>query len=173
MIELERTFLAKRLPSFLRCKKTEVLDIYIPTYFDHPKIRIRKLGDKYELTKKYQIDEADHFRLIEENINLSEGEFCALEKELKGKRVHKIRYFFNWKGKIAEFDVFQGDLIGLVLVGVKFTHEEEMYSFKMPDFCLADITEEDFTSGSFLCGKSYKEIENHLSKFNYKQLFVK
>lgn len=173
MIELERTFLAKRLPNLVGCKKTEVLDIYLPSLFSKPKIRVRKIGDKYEITKKFAAKEGDFTRFIEDTFAITEGEFWALEKEIKGKRVHKIRYYFGHGGRTAEFDVFIGDLKGLVLVDFKFLREEELFSFKMPSFCLADVTEDEFFSGGVLCGKSYKDAEKKLCSYNYKRLSLK
>jgi len=170
MIKLERTFLAKSLPSLIRCKKVEILDIYIPSYFDYPRIRLREHGDKYDITRKYEVEEGDHSKLLEESIQITNGEFCALEKEVKGKRVHKFRYFYSVAGRVAEIDVFRGDLQGLVLVGFKFTKESEMYAFKMPSFCLSEVTDMDFIAGGMLCGKSYKDIEKHLALYNYKKI---
>ena len=42
----------------------------------------------------------------------------------------------------------------------------------MPDFCLADVTEEIFIAGGMLGGKKYKDIEIDLKKFNYKKLYI-
>lgn len=170
MIELERTYLAKRLPNLVSCKRTEILDIYLPSHFDKPKIRIRKNGDHYEIAKKYMATENDYTKFIEEAFAITEGEFWALEKELNGKRVHKMRYYLCSGGRTAEFDIFIGELKGLVLIDFKFSREEELYSFKMPSFCLADVTEDEFFSGGVLCGKSYKDIEKKLAAHNYKRL---
>ena len=53
MIELEKTYLAKNIPENLQnCKFKEIVDIYIPKYSEHPKLRIRKNGNRYEVTKK-------------------------------------------------------------------------------------------------------------------------
>ena len=47
MIELEKTYLAKEIPQGLKdCNSKEIIDIYIPKSNAHPKIRIRKNGDK-------------------------------------------------------------------------------------------------------------------------------
>lgn len=173
MIELERTFLAKKLPNLISCTKTEILDIYLPSHFDRPKIRIRKNDNKFEITKKFLAQEEDYTKFVEENIPITEGEFIALEKELNGKRVHKMRYYYNWRGLTAEFDVFLKDLKGLVLIDFKFGREEEIYSFKMPPFCLRDVTEDEVLSGGVLCGKSFRDIERHLGKYNYKRLSLK
>ena len=57
MLELEKTYLAKKIPDLKNCKKKEIIDVYIPATARHPVLRIRKNGDKYEITKKIQMDE--------------------------------------------------------------------------------------------------------------------
>ena len=67
--------------------------------------------------------------------------------------------------------MFQGDPAGLVLVDFEFTNEEEKQAFIMPDFCLADVTTEEFIAGGMLCGKSYGDIEKSLFGFGYRGLW--
>ena len=172
MIELERTFLAKELPKLTDCKFKDMLDIYIPKAINHAPIRIRKNGDKYEMTKKQPLNEGDSSRLVEQTINLSEEEFDALEKEVAGRRVYKRRYLFDFEGRIAEIDVFLKDLEGLVLVDFEFEKEEEKQAFVMPPFCLVDVTQEHFIAGGMLCGKGYSDLEPDLARFNYKKIYT-
>ena len=51
--EFERTYLAKRLPPDFssNTESKEVLDTYLPASSDHPILRIRKLGERYEIKK--------------------------------------------------------------------------------------------------------------------------
>ena len=58
MIEIERTFLAKFIPDLTNCKKLEIIDYYIPTHVGHPTIRIRKIGDNFEITKNVNVKKA-------------------------------------------------------------------------------------------------------------------
>ena len=52
MIELEKTYLVKKLPEGLKnCEFKEIIDVYIPASSEHPTLRIRKNGDTYEITK--------------------------------------------------------------------------------------------------------------------------
>ncbi len=170
MIELEKTFLARELPKGLKsCKSKEVVDIYFPKEAKHPTIRVRKNGEKYEMTKKERLDPNDASMQKEHTIPLSKEEFLTLSK-LDGKKLSKIRYYYNYNGRVAEIDVFQGDLKGLVLIDFEFQTVEEKDKFKMPDFCLADVTQDDFIAGGMLCGKNYKDIENELRKFGYKKI---
>lgn len=169
MIEFERTYLAKHLPDLTKCKKKEVFDIYIPKSEHHPTLRIRKNGDKYEMTKKQPVKEGDSSVQREQTIILVEEEFKELS-QLHGKRVRKIRHYYDYKGRTAEIDVFQDDLKGLVLVDFEFDCDEDKESFEMPDFCLAEVTQETFLAGGMLCGKKYADIETQLKKFNYMKI---
>lgn len=172
MIELELTYLAKCLPENLKnAKSREIIDIYFPKDSLHPCLRLRKNGNKYEITKKCPVTEGDASAQKEQTIILSEEEFNSL-KQTPGKKVAKIRYFVEYGDKIAEFDVFQEALTGLVLIDFEFPTEEEKEIFEMPDLCLADVTQEQFIAGGMLCGKEYKDIEEQLNNFNYKKLFL-
>ena len=172
MIELERTYLLKKIPKGLKeCKFKEIIDIYIPKSNEHPVLRIRKNGNKFEMTKKQPIKGNDSSCQEEQTIILSEEEFKELSK-IDGKKVRKFRYYYEYKGRTAEIDIFQELLKGLILVDFEFNTLEEKNSFTLPEFCLNEVTQEKFTAGGMLCGKTYKDIENELQKFNYKSLFL-
>ncbi len=135
MLEFEKTYLAKNIPEGLaKCKSREIIDIYIPKSSDHPKLRLRKNGDKFEMTKKQPVGE-DKSVQQEQTIILTKEEFEALSK-LEGKRVSKLRYYYNYAGRVAEIDVFQEALKGLVIVDFEFSNEKEKNDFKRPEFCL-------------------------------------
>ncbi len=174
MIELEKTYLVKKLPENLKsCKFKEIIDVYIPKSSKHPNLRLRKNGNKFELTKKQPVNKGDSSYQNEQTIILSEDEFNVFNQQIDGKRVRKIRYLYNYKGRVAEFDVFQDDLLGLVLVDFEFESMSEKDEFQMPDFCLADVTQDAFFAGGMLSGKAYSDIASHLEKFNYTKLFLK
>lgn len=168
-IELERTFLLKKFPVDLgTLRSIEVFDIYFPQAEEHPILRIRKKGDKYEITKKHPVEGVDSSRQSEETIPLSKEEWLEIA-ELKGKRVRKNRYYYPIGADVAEIDVFQDDLKGLVLVDVEFKEVDRKNNFVMPDFCLADVTQDKFTARGILAGKKYSDIEMELEKYNYKK----
>ena len=170
MIERELTFLAKHLPEGLAdCDFKEIIDIYIPKESRHPTVRIRKNGDKYEITKKEPIDESDTSEMQEDTVPLTEEEFKALST-VDGKKVRKLRYYYDHNGRTAEVDVFQDDLKGLIVVDFEFETSEEKSLFKMPDFCLSDITQEEFIAGGMVCGKCYEDLIEDLTKFNYEKI---
>ncbi|MFP4400884.1 MAG: CYTH domain-containing protein, partial [Candidatus Woesearchaeota archaeon] len=170
MIELERTFLAKYIPKGLEnCKKKEIIDIYIPKSERHPILRIRKSGDIMEITKKCPVEGNDSTKQLEQTIPLSKEEYEELAKT-PGKISRRIRHYYEHKGKLAEIDVFLDDLKGLVWVDFEFETEEEKDNFKMPDFCLADVSQEEFIAGGMICGNKYENIESNLKKWGYKKL---
>lgn len=172
MLELERTYLLKFVPDGLHnCEKKEVIDIYVPKNKNHPTLRIRKNGDKFEITKKVPIDFGDTSRLKEDTVQILEEEFKEFHG-LHARIVSKIRYFYKHKDRIAEVDVFQGALKGLVLVDFEFDTEKEKEEFVMPDFCLVEVTQEEFIAGGMLSGKSYEDIEEGLKKLNYEKIIV-
>ncbi len=167
MLEFERLFLAKRLPEGLeKCKNKEVVDIYLPHDSHHPVLRIRKNGDKYEMTKKEVVSTGV---FSEQTIVLSPEEFNSLAK-IQGKFLHKIRYFYPHENRTLEIGVFQGALKGLVLIDVEFASEEDMKNFIMPGFFLAEVKNKEFLAGGMLCGKSYADIEPFLNQLGYKRI---
>lgn len=169
-IELERTFLIKHMPEGLKeCSYEEMLDIYIPKSSGHPHIRIRRAGNRYEITKKEPVAGSDSSKQLEQTIQLTKEEYDEFAS-LEGKRVQKIRYAYPYRGMRAEIDVFSGGLEGLVLVDFEFVNESGMQSFEIPEFCLADVTQEEFLAGGTLCGKSYSDIENRLKTFGYSKI---
>jgi len=171
-IELEKTFLAKSLPQDLKnFSSREIIDIYIPKSERHPTLRIRKNGDKFEITKKSPVEDSASMQ-HEHTIILTKDEFDSLSK-IPGKIARKIRYLYKFGKFAAEIDIFQDDLKGLVIIDFEFKTEKDMKSFTMPDFCLADVTEEEFLAGGMLCGKKYSDIEKDLKRFGYNKILVK
>lgn len=171
--EFELTYLAKSLPSNFSSETVskEILDIYLPASAEHATLRVRKRGDVYEITKKEPVSGTDSSHQNENTIPLTKEEFDDL-KTLQGKRVRKIRYYYEEEGTTFEIDVFQDALKGLVLVDVEFTSNEEKAKFVPPEWILADVTQEKFVAGGVLCGKSYKDIESHLIQYDYKQIVI-
>ena len=171
MIELEKTYLIKKLPDNLEsCKFKEIIDLYLPEASKHSKLRLRKNGDRYELTKKEPVNGTDSSCQEEQTIILTEIEFNAFN-QLKGKKIHRTRYYSDYSGRTAEIDVFRDLLEGLVLVDFEFKTIEEKDGFEMPEFCLADVTQDVFTAGGVICGKCYGDIEKELKKYNYSRIY--
>ena len=169
-IELEKTYLARSLPSGLESfLSKQVKDIYLPLNAKHPTLRIRQQGDRYEITKKQPMRGKDSSEMFEYTIDLTEEEFVALE-QTPGKKLHKIRYYYDHHGTQAEIDIFQDDLLGLVLIDFEFAAVADKDNFQMPEFCLTDVTQDECFAGGVLCGKKYTDVETHLDELGYNKL---
>jgi len=172
-LELERTFLAKYLPEDLASfPSREVCDIYVKGESEYLNLRLRSNGGKYEITRKERINDDDASRQIETTINLVKEEFDHLAKFTE-RKLCKQRVDYVLDNVKIEFDIFDGEFKGLVLVDIEFEDEQTKDSFATPDFCLADVTQEDFIAGGFLFSRSYEDIEMYLQKYNYKQIICK
>lgn len=170
MIEYEKTCLLKYIP-FKKDElpSKEVFDIYIDDNREHLDLRLRKNGDKYEITRKCPVNEGDSSHQIETTIKLSEKEFKSLSIS-EGRKVRKIRYTKEFNGYVGDFDIFLDDLYGLAMVDFEFETEKAKNEFVMPEYCLADVTQEDFIAGGMLAGKKYEEIEKDLNRFGFKKI---
>jgi CYTH domain-containing protein len=129
---------------------------------NHPKLRIRRKGDRFEITKKTPID-GDVSRQLEQTIPISEAEFMELTSGLK-RKVAKNRYTVENEGRTAEIDIFIGEHEGLILCDFEFETDEELHNFKTPDFVLADVTTEDIIAGGILSGTTRDELFEILSE---------
>lgn len=168
MNEIEATYLAKYLPKNLAlCKSILIEDSYFP--LQHPRLRLRRKGDEYNLIRKSMIMQGDASQHKEEKITLNKHHYDAL-KEIEGEGLQKRRYFFPYNNYVAEIDVFLGVLEGLVLVEFEFKDKIILDNFDMPEFCLIDVTQDRLIAGGNLAGKSYQDIEKNLKKYNYNKL---
>jgi CYTH domain-containing protein len=168
--ELELTYLAREIPEGLANFPSKlIVDVYYPAERDHAVLRIRQRGDSYVITKKLMANGNDSSHQLEHTIELDEEEYKGLTAA-PGKRVAKRRYEYKYQGRTAEVDVFEGDLAGLVEVDFEFDDRDDQLAFQMPDFCLADVTQEAFAAGGKLAGKSYADIQPYLEKYDYKPL---
>ncbi len=171
-LELEKTYLVKTLPKNLESfPHKDILDLYVTHKSTHPTLRIRNRGGSLEITKKQPILDGDASEQEEHTIRLNEDEFeCLIKTE--GKKVHKVRYDYVYDGIKAEIDVFKDELKGLILVDFEFKNEKEKDLFKIPDFCLVDVTQDETFAGGMLCGKKYRDIEKHLVDLGYTNKFL-
>ena len=173
-VEQELTYLAASVPTEIYgVFPTRLKDVYIPdTDGIHPRLRLRRKGEEYEITKKIPLTEGDASAHIEMTIPLTKDEFISLEKT-SNKTVEKDRYKVVIDGFEAEVDVFVGDLEGLIVIDFEFNSDEAKNAFAPTQVCLADVTQEMFIAGGKLAGKKYADIIPELQRFNYKALTVK
>lgn len=169
-VERELTFLAKYLPEDLTNFQSEIIeDTYIPEYADHAVLRLRRKGDKYEITKKEPVEGKDSSRQQEYTIQLSPQEYEVLAASF-AKSFKKRRFYYKVDGYDAEVDVYMDKLVGLVAVDFEFDNDEAMSGFTVPEMCLVDVTQDAWVAGGKISGKSYSDIKHVLDKYGYKPL---
>jgi CYTH domain-containing protein len=175
-IEREYTFLINKLPDDLAKFQSKIIeDIFIPVDARHPVIRIRRNGDRKEITKKYPVDSVDEMggdssHMIEHTIPLSQAEYDALAS-LPGKQFKKRRFAYKVNGYDAEVDVYLDKLAGLAFVDFEFDSDKSMAKFQKPDFAGADVTQDEMIAGGMLCGKTIADLAPYLAeKYGYKPL---
>ena len=172
IIERESTYLLREFPIWIEnCTTKETIDHYLPADSVHPLLRVRKQGNKLELTKKIRDENDDDWVLQEYNTPLYGDEYEVLSS-LPNKTLHKIRYYYEYNWHTLEIDVFKWALEWLVLVDIEFDSPETMKAFIMPEFCLADITWVERTAWGMLCGKSYEDIQDKLERYWYEKKVV-
>lgn len=170
MEEHEITFLPKSLPkAALESPFKEIIDIYFPHNSNHPVLRIRKNGDKFEITKKQPIKKGDASHQLETTIDITKMEFDDLA-QAPGKTIRKLRYSYTEKEVLYEIDLFQDNLKGLILVDVEFKTKRDKELFDLPGWYLKDVTQEEFIAGGVLAGKKYSDIQITLDKFGYQKI---
>lgn len=124
------------------------------------------------ITKKNPVNENDPSIQIEQNIKITKDEFEALSKSSVDV-IHKLRFEYPYQGRTAEIDVFMDKLNGLVLVDVEFENKSQLSGFKIPDFCLAEVTNEHYLAGGVLCKETILSLNSKLDGYNYKKLCLK
>lgn len=172
-IEYEKTYLLKSLPAGIeQANYVLISDIFIPELAGHPQVRLRQKGDEYVITKKYPVNSGDSSKQFEHTIELDKDEFDALAS-CSDKGFVKRRYFMEFGGRPAEIDIYHEKLEGLAVIDFEFDTEEEKDQFEMPDFVLADVTQEEAIAGGFLAGKTIDDIIPLIEKYGYKKMEIK
>src|SRR5437764_1183998 len=163
-VERERRYLLKDLPEGLS-RADHHLQI-TDNYITGTRLRIRKVRDPrtnkwiVKFTQKFASDPKDFSRTIITNIylNASEAETLAI---FEANEIRKNRYSFEFEGRKFSVDMFLGDLFGLVLAEISFENDEELDSFSLPSFAIAEVTNDEIFTGGKLCRLTFEEIRSH------------
>ena len=165
LVERERRYLLQDLPEGLT-RADPHLQI-TDNYITGTRLRIRKVRDPrtnkwaVKLTQKFASDPNDFSRTTITNTYLN-----ALEAEtlsvFESNEIRKNRYPFDFEGRRFSIDMFLGDLFGLVLAEVSFETDEELDSFSMPAFALADVTNNEMFTGGKLCNLKFEDIRDEI-----------
>ena len=128
--EIERKFLVQSLPENLeQYSHKDIVQGYLAITKDGTEVRLRQKGEKYFLTVK---SGAGKTRFKSE-VEITEDQFRALWEATKGKRVEKTRYEIPHESGIIKFDVYHGDLDGLLSAEMEFPNEKDSNTFVPPE----------------------------------------
>lgn len=133
MVKIERKFLVKHLPAFVR-GGTQVLQGYL-SLDEHREVRIRRSGERCFLIVREGIG-----RRRETEIEITVRQFEALWPTAEGRRLEKVHREVTHRGLRLAFDRYLGDLEPLVVACVVFSSAEESESFVKPEFLGQEIT---------------------------------
>ncbi len=138
-MEIERKFLVneKIIPEIIKGAKLEEIEqAYIQV--GETEKRIRKNNQDYFFTVK----KGDGLSREEKTTTMAQNEYdYFMNKLVIGNVILKNRYKINLKNElIAELDIFEGDLKGLLIVEVEFESEEHAKNFVPPQWFGKEVT---------------------------------
>lgn len=154
MLEIERKFLIKKLPSLKNFKSSNIEQGYI-NY--NPVIRIRKKDNEYFITQKSK----GNLMREENEIKIDKEIYKILSSLVKNNVVKKVRYEIPLSKHLAELDIYQENLKNLCIVEVEFKSKKESEDFIIPDWFGLEVT------------KNSKYKNDNLSKCKNKEFLVK
>jgi CYTH domain-containing protein len=160
-VERERRFLLQVLPEGLS-RADPHLQI-TDNYITGTRLRLRKVRDPrtnkwtVKFTQKFTPNPKDLSRTIITNtyLNALEAETLAM---FDANEIRKNRYPFTYDGRQFSVDMFLGNLFGLILAEVSFETDEELDSFPMPPFAIADVTNIAMFTGGKLSELTFEDI---------------
>ena len=164
--ELERRFLARRLPSEVAADEGwQIVDRYIVGTH----LRLRRadsLGSReviYKLGQKQVVSPPDFATMTMTSIYLSAGEYKLL-MALPARELVKRRYALLEDGRTFSVDAFAGSLAGLVLAEVGFATRAEMEpSWPLPAWLAREVSDDVRFTGGALAQLSAEEAQALLS----------
>lgn len=166
-LERERRYLLQDLPEGL--SRADDHRQITDNYITGTRLRIRKVRDPrtnkwtVKFAQKFALAPEDFSRTIITNIylNAREAETLAI---FEANEIRKNRYPFDFEGRRFSIDMFLGDLFGLVLAEVSFETDQELDSFPLPRFALADVTNNELFTGGRLCHLSFADVREEIKR---------
>jgi len=167
LIERERRYLLPDLPAGLS-RADHHLQI-TDNYLTGTRLRIRKVRDPrtnkwvVKFTQKSAPDREDLSRTVITNIYLNAQEADTLAV-FEANEIRKNRYPFEFAGRKFSVDMFIGDLLGLVLAEVSFESDDELDTFPIPPFALADVTNNEMFTGGRLAYLTFADLRQEIGR---------
>jgi CYTH domain-containing protein len=137
-MEIERKFLVADRPRLAEVEAHAIEQGYLALADagGGAEVRLRRIGDELLLTVKAGTGRAR----AEEEIQLDRGAFESLWPLTAGRRLTKTRYRIPHGALLIEFDVYAGELEGLLVAEVEFPDEASAARFSPPDWFGAEVT---------------------------------
>jgi adenylate cyclase len=137
-VEIERKFLVAELPADLADHPGERIEQgYLAIAPDGVEVRVRRRAGQATLTVKSGPGQVR----TEEEMALDARRFEALWQLTEGRRVSKTRHEIPLADEaVAELDVYDGDLDGLLTVEVEFGSVEASEGFAPPPWIGRELT---------------------------------
>jgi len=142
--ELELAWLVRGLPDDLdKSSGVKIRQGYLPN--DNPEIkdiRVRDKNNKFTYTvKEFLKNSRETGFCSEETKDLSEEEFEKLWEKAE-KKTAKTRYYYSLKGGlVAEIDMYENNLSGLVVVEIEFLSLVSYKAFEPPEWFGKEVTD--------------------------------
>ncbi len=165
--ELRRSFLLEGLPEPLTRASShlQILD----NYLENTRLRSRSIRDPYSgswtyvLQQRFTLQEPGRTISKLAEIYLSEVEHNIFDR-FDRREIRKNRYFHEFDRHAFMFDVYLGDLWGLVTARADFESYEDMENFEAPPFTVFEITNDAFFNGENLVGAKFEEIQAEVAR---------
>ena len=133
--EIERKFLVKCLPDLRNVESFNIEQSYLSL---NPEIRIRREGNKYFYTEK---SEGTLVR-NENNQEINKITYLKLKEKKIGNTIYKTRYKLPLDELVAEIDIYEDYLEGLMVVEVEFPNLKKAKDFVIPSYFGKEITKD-------------------------------
>ncbi len=162
--EHKRHFLIKELPEPLTraSMHIQLFDNYVP--LTHLRLRNVRIPESKEWVYlfEHRIWSVDNFCTVT-TIRLSETEHSQLE-HLEGTEIRKNRYWGEFAGREAEFDVYLGKLWGLNRAAIIFDSADEAAAliYEHPDHL--EITGSSFFRDESLVNRTIEDVQIEIER---------
>jgi CYTH domain-containing protein len=134
-MEIERKFLIENVPDLKNCRHEYIEQGYLCA---DPEIRIRNKGNECFLTVKGN----GNLERTEYETRITFNTYEELSMKVTGYIICKTRYRIPLKdGTVAELDIYNGYLNGLITVEVEFDSVEAANTFEVPDWFGEEVTD--------------------------------
>ncbi len=158
--EYERRFLLGDIPDLSGIAFRLIEDLYL----DGTRLRLRKIicedGDEqYKLCKKYLGPSANPVAIV--NIYLTSQEYDLLSA-LNGKGIRKRRYNIASSEYLC-LDVFEGQLVGLVLCEIEAESVALLEAHALPHWIGRDVSDDPFFTGGNLASIDAAQLSARLA----------